>query len=149
MKLKKTIMTSAIILAYVNLLPYACRIWRGWDWVAQYLSAAPLFFAVFASLPAIPLIVLLLFRKVIPVTFVVSIIVTTTLLVYWHHAYDLASDAQAGIGLLVMPICAAVIAGVVGVLGGGLECFIRRQGKMIRTHDGIGAPADGKPESVV
>ena len=30
-------MGSVALVVYVNLVPYACRIWRGPDWVAQYL----------------------------------------------------------------------------------------------------------------
>jgi len=58
--MKKSVIGSVIILAYVNLVPYAGRIWRGVEWVAQYLPdeghrlSGLLFFGGFASLPAIP-----------------------------------------------------------------------------------------------
>jgi hypothetical protein len=135
--MKKTIISSFIILAYVNIVPYACRLWRGLDWVAQYFPCSNndpilmtllwiIFFIAFASLPAIPLVVVFLLRKRIPVTFVLSIIFATTLLGYWHHDYDLASDAQAAIGLLFIPILATILTSVVAGIIGTIEFFVRR-----------------------
>jgi len=127
-------------MAYVNLVPYASRLWRGLDWVAQYLpfsDKAPslitligiIFLVAFASLPAIPLIVAFLLRKWIPITFFLSIIVATTLLGFWHHNYDLASDAQAAIGLIFIPIYTTILTSVVAGIIGTIEFFIRRNGK--------------------
>jgi hypothetical protein len=138
--MKKTIIGSVIILAYVNLVPYACRLWRGLDWVAQYLPLpdegpslikllAIIFFVAFASLPAIPLIAGFLLRKWIPITFCLSIIVVTTLLGFWHHDYDLASDAQAAIGLIFIPIYATMLTSVVAGITGTIEFLVRRNRK--------------------
>jgi len=132
--MKKTIIGSVALVVYVNLVPYACRIWRGLDWVAQYLPdeghliSGLLFFGGFASLVAVPLIVTFLLRKKIPITFVASIIVATALLSFWHHNYDLASDAQAAIGLIFIPMYAAKITGVIAVIFGIIE-FVIRKGK--------------------
>ena len=131
--MKKEIIGSVALLVYVNLVPYACRLWRGLDWVAQYLPDKGhlifglLFFGAFASLPAIPLIVTYLRRRRNPITFVVSVIVATILLSYWHHNYDLASDAQAAIGLVFIPIYASVITGVITNILGWIESFIRKR----------------------
>jgi hypothetical protein len=131
--MKKAIIGSVALVVYVNIVPYACRIWRGLDWVAQYLPdqgklvSGLLLFGGFASLAAIPLVVSFLLRKWIPITFVVSIIVATALLSFWHHDYDLASDAQAAIGLAFIPIFAAIITGVVAAIAGVLEFLIRRR----------------------
>lgn len=132
--MKKAIIGSAAILTYVNIIPYACRIWRGLDWVGQYLPdnkdqliSGLLFVGIFASLPAIPLAVTFLLRKRIPVTFVLSIIVATTLLCLWHHNYDLASDAQAAIGLMFIPIMATMLTSVVAGIIGTIEFFVRRE----------------------
>ena len=134
--MKKAIIGSAVILLCVNLIPYACRIWRGLDWVAQYLPdnndhliLGLIFLGVFASLPAIPLIAAFLLRKWIPVTFVLSIIVATALLGFWHHNYDLASDAQAAIGLVIIPIMATMITSAVAGIVGTIEFIVRRSGK--------------------
>jgi len=134
--MKKAIIGSAVILLYVNFIPYACRIWRGLDWVAQYLPdnkdhliSGLIFIGIFASLPAIPLIAAFLLRKWIPVAFFLSIIVATALLGFWHHNYDLASDAQAAIGLIIIPIMATMITSVVAGIVGTIEFFVRRNGK--------------------
>ena len=101
---------SALILAYINLLPYLCRLHRGVDWAAQYLpdsdGSVPglLFLHAFASLPAIPLILALWVGKRARWALAGSFLVATVLLVHWHHDYDLASDAQAAIGLLFIPM---------------------------------------------
>jgi hypothetical protein len=130
--MKKSFIGSVIILVYVNLVPYASRIWRGVEWVAQYLPdeghrlSGLFFFGGFASLPAIPLMVAFLLRNLIPVTLVVSVIVATALLAYWHYDCDLRSDAQAAIGLVVIPMYAAMITGVVAGFTGLIEFLIRR-----------------------
>ena len=134
--MKKSVIGSVIILAYVNLVPYACRIWRGVEWVFQYLPdeghrlSGLLFFGGFASLPAIPLVAAFLLRKRIPVTLFVSIIAATALLVFWHHDYDLRSDAQAAIGLIFIPMYAAAITAIVAGLVGVIELLIRRDRKV-------------------
>jgi heme/copper-type cytochrome/quinol oxidase subunit 2 len=80
-------------------------------------------------LPAIPLIAAFLLRKWIPVAFFLSIIVATALLGFWHHNYDLASDAQAAIGLVIIPIMATMITSVVVGIIGIIEFFVRRRKK--------------------
>lgn len=134
--MKKAITGSAIIFAYVNIVPYISRIWRGLDWVTQYLPdkgyliSGLLFFLGFASVPAIPLILAFLLRKWIPITFVVSTVTATALLVYWHHDYDLASDAQAAIGLIFIPIYTATITAVIAGIVAVFELLIRRKRKV-------------------
>ena len=134
--MRKTVTYSLIILAYVNLVPYVCRMWRGFDFVAQYLPdkghliSGICFFGGFASLPAIPLFVVFLCRKNIPITFVTSIIVATALLVFWNYDYDLATDAQAAAGLIFIPLYAATITGVIAAITGSIEFLIRRRNKV-------------------
>jgi hypothetical protein len=138
--MKKTIIGSVLILAYVNLVPYACRLWRGLDWVAQYFpftAEGPILITLlgvillvaFASLPAIPLSAAFLLRKWIPITFFLSIIVATTLLGFWHHDYDLASDAQAAIGLFFIPIYTTMLTSVIAGISGTIEYLVRRNRK--------------------
>lgn len=134
--MKKAIIGSVVILLYVNIIPYVCRIWRGLDWVAQYLPdnnghliLGLIFFGIFASLPTIPLIAAFLLRKWIPITFFLSIIVATALLGFWHHDYDLASDAQAAIGLIFIPIVATLLTSLAAGTIGIIEFFVRRNGK--------------------
>lgn len=134
--MKKSVIGSVIVLAYVNLVPYACRMGRDVEWVAQYLPdeghrlSRLFYFGSFAPLPAIPLVVVLLFRTRLPVTFAVSILVATTLLVFWHHNYDIASDAQAAIGLIFIPMYATLITAVVSGFTAVIEFLIRRNRKI-------------------
>jgi hypothetical protein len=99
----------------------------------------------FASLVAVPLVVTFLIRKWIPITFVVSIIVATVLLSFWHHNYDLASDAQAAIGLIFIPMFAATITGVVAAVIGVIEFLIRKGRNLPTTASSTtnGPAADG------
>ena len=130
--MKKAILASVILIAYVNFAPYAFRMWQGVEWMAQYLPdeghrlSELLFFVSFSSLPAIPLVVVFLLRKWLPVTFAMSIFVATSLLIFWHHNYDIASDAQAAIGLIFIPFYATLITAVVSGFTAVIEFLIRR-----------------------
>lgn len=138
--MKKTIISFLIIVAYVNLLPYACRLWRGLDWVAQYFPCSNedpilisllwiIFFIALASPPAVPLIAAFLFRKWIPITFLLSIIVVTTLLGYAHYNNDLTSGSTAAISLVIIPVYVTVITSVVAGVIGIVEFLVRRRKK--------------------
>jgi len=35
--MKKAAIGSAVIVVYTDVFPYFCRLWRGAEWVAQYL----------------------------------------------------------------------------------------------------------------
>jgi len=145
--MRKDLILSLGILAYVNILPYASRIGGGITSVAQYLPDKGhfifglFFMGFFASLPAIPLILGLSLRKRIPITFAVSVIMATLMLWFWHHDYDLVSDAQAAVGLVFIPIYVAVITIVILVILGLIEVGVRkgltayRKGKSINLQN--------------
>ena len=128
----RNIVGALALVFYVNLLPYACRLYRGIDWATQYLPdkghllPGLLLFGGFASLPAIPLVALFWLRKHLPFTFSTASLVTPGLLVAWHHNYDLAADAQAAIGLIFIPIYAALLTGVAAVLTAGAEWIVNK-----------------------
>jgi hypothetical protein len=109
------IMISVCLFLFVNILPYACRLYRGAQWAGQYLPDSEhlfiglLFFQAFASIPAIPLILALWLGKRGQWALVFSFLATTVGLVAMHHDYDLASDAQAAIGLIAIPIFVAIV----------------------------------------
>jgi hypothetical protein len=134
--MKKNIVGSAILLLYIILLPYACRLYRGMDWAAQYLPdeghlvAGLLFFGGFASLPAIPLIAAFWLRKHVPVTFILSIVIATGFLAFWHHDYDLASDAQAAIGLIIIPLYASILTALVVAVIAVVELVVKKARKI-------------------
>ena len=132
-----------MILVYVNLLPYACRLWRGLDWVAQYFPCSDedpilisllwiIFFIALASLPALPLIAAFLLRKSIPITFILSKFVAMALLVYGHYDNDLTSSSTAVVSLIIIPIEVAVITSAVAGVFGTIEFLIRRNRKGVK-----------------
>lgn len=127
-----TLLGSAALIVYVNLVPYVCRMPRGVRWVKQYvpdeghLVEGLLFIGAWASLPAIPLIVALVLRKRLPATYAICVTAATALLVYWHHDYDMAADAQAAIGLIFIPIYVLGLTTAVGAVSAVVELFVRR-----------------------
>jgi hypothetical protein len=127
--MKKSTLGLLVILAYVNLLPCLCRLSRGLVWAAQYLPCPGhrlsgfLFLGVLFSIPAIPLCVAFLLRKRAPITYGVSVIVATVLLALFHYHYDLRVDP--GIGLVVMIPAIAAVTGVIALVTGVVEVFVR------------------------
>ncbi|MDD5676934.1 MAG: hypothetical protein PHW60_02955 [Kiritimatiellae bacterium] len=139
--MKKRTLVSCLF-AYVILLPYLCRLYRGFDWSLQYLPfglfnnvftelllaiIGILFFGFFSALSAIPTLLCLRYWKHVPVTFFISLAATTGLLVYFHHDYDIAADAQAAIGLIFIPLYTAVITTAIAGVSGLIELRIRRK----------------------
>lgn len=126
--------------AYVILLPYLCRLYRGFDWAIQYLPIglfnnlvtellfsipAVLFLAGFSVIAAVPMVLCILYWKHVRVTFFISFAITTGLLIYFHHDYDVAADAQAAIGLVFIPLYTAAITTVFSGVSGLIELLIR------------------------
>ena len=104
----------ALLAAYFIILPYLSRIGGGLDWVAQYFAPPDklvfglLFFGAFSAIPGIVLAALLTGRKrnsAMPM--VVALLVMTGLTIFFHYDYDLASDAQAAIWLIIAPFYVA------------------------------------------
>ncbi len=118
-KISRFALTALGFVLYVNTIPFASRLIGGLDWVSAYFPKPPdlvsglLFMGVFGSLPAIILVVAYAFRARAPIAFAVSLISTSSLLLYWHHDYDLSADAQAGLGFVFFPLYTFAIAGAV------------------------------------
>jgi len=118
---------SLLALVYVNVLPYLSRLWGGLDWVAQYLpdhgiaSVGMLFFHAFYSLPAIPLIISIWTSKTSRAPWVSTLAVVTILTVMANATYDLASDAQAAIGLIFFPFFIMLLGFVALGIGGYIQ----------------------------
>jgi hypothetical protein len=98
------------LVAYFVVLPYLSRIGGGLDWVAQYLAPPDklvfglLFFGAFSAIPGVVLAALS--RGNLPASrpaLVAAFVAMSALTVFFHYDYDLASDAQAAIGLVVWP----------------------------------------------
>ena len=95
-----------------------------------------LFFGVFASLAAVPSIAAFLHFRARRVTFFISIIVATALLSFFHHDYDLSSDAQAAIGLIFIPWIVMIATGVITFIVGMIESKVQKKTKMVEP-DGV------------
>lgn len=95
----------------------------------ELLFAIPgiLFFGCFSVLAAIPMILCIRYWKYVPVTFFISLATTTGLLVYFHHDYDLAADAQAAVGLIFIPLYTAAITTALSGVFGLIELLLRRR----------------------
>ena len=100
--------------AYFIVLPYLSRVGGGMAWVAQYLPppdkllSGLLFFAAFSAIPGIMLVALDSGRKRSSRRpLIIAFVLMSVLTVFFHHDYDLASDAQAAIGLVVVPFYVA------------------------------------------
>ena len=102
------------MVAYFIALPYLSRIGGGWEWVAQYVPPADqlisglLFFAAFSAIPGVMLVALASGPKGgSRRSLVIAFVLMSALTAFFHHDYDLASDAQAAIGLVVIPFYVA------------------------------------------
>ena len=116
-----------ILALYFIVLPYLSRIGGGLEWVAQYVPPPDklifglLFFGAFSAIPGVVLAsVALGSRPASRPAPVAAFLVMSGLTVYFHRDYDLASDAQAAIGLIVWPFY-VTIGGllVFGAVAGG------------------------------
>lgn len=119
---------SALI--YVNLLPYLSRLPYGMEWVKQYLpddgifSLGMYFFHTFYSVPAVILVLSIYSSKKYAIPFLSTFLVLTTITLFLNHDYDLASDAQAAIGLIFIPMIEAFFAALALGLGYGIQHLI-------------------------
>ena len=118
----RTLWRCGLIFVFFNLLPYLSRLPRGIQWVKQYLPdegmlvPGLLFFHAFNSLPAVVLIYPLATKKTSPLAFCLTFLTMSILIVLANKDYDLASDAQAAIGLVVFPLYIAGLGIAVHVL---------------------------------
>ncbi len=109
-------------------MPFLSRVPQGSKWVAQYLPddghliGGTLFFGAFAMAPAVAVFcAALISRPPFYFPVLISTLVAVAMLGYWHHDNDLAADAQAAISLIFIPIYAAALALVAGVVGIGIQ----------------------------
>ncbi len=130
-------MRVTLLAAYFIILPYLSRVGGGLDWVAQYLAPPDklvfglLFFGAFSAIPGVVLAALFTgSRRGSTLPLLVAFIVMTGLTIFSHYNYDLASDAQAAIWLVVAPFYVAAV-GLIAfcVLAGGEWLWRRGTGK--------------------
>ena len=131
---RSPMVTARIVVALIGIaLPYLARIpgmfSRGPDWLTSYFGSGLGAFVYFGAFNAINwgAIVLgsLAFRSIPAV--VVAAGVGFALPVYGHATLDLASDAQAAIGLIFIPIYSLPLVALGWLLGFGVDWALRRR----------------------
>ena len=117
-------------------MPFLSRIPRGAEWIGQYFPniLGLVLIGLFAMIPAVVVFVAALLSKP-PFYFPAlgSTLVAVVMLAYWHHDNDLASDAQAAISLIIIPIYVAVLSLAGGVVGVGFQFAVSLVHKEDRT----------------
>lgn len=108
----------AIVISGI-LLPYLVRIPGGSGWLQQYTGSGIggfLFIAVFNAIAwGAILSFTFLYKHKLPV--IAPVLFGFVPLAWVHSVYDLSSDAQAGVGLVFIPIYALAPIAVGGVIG--------------------------------
>ena len=108
-------------------MPYAVRIFGGWNWMDQYLGAGWQGFMFLQAFHAVAwvavLLISLLYKKLSTLWY--PVVIGLGLLGLGHATLDLAADAQSALALVFMPIYSLVPIAVGGLLG----CAIERRRK--------------------
>ena len=132
-KKKQKITYSIVAFIYMNLLPYLCRLPKGIDWVKQYLPdeghlvGGLIFFHCFYSIPAVLLVISIYTSKKYAIPFLTTFLSLTIVTIYFNYNYDLASDAQAAIGLIFMPIITSFTGSIALGLGHAIQYLINKK----------------------
>ena len=112
------------------LLPYAVRIPRGLDWLQQYTHTdigGYLFFGAFNAVAWGSLVALsFIFRR--PGPFLIPCLLGFAFLGWAHYNLDLASDAQAAVALIFIPIYTLVPIAIGAVIGYVVDRRLKRHG---------------------
>ena len=130
---RKVILVIVLLVAFVA--PYLSRIpgtiTHGSEWFWSYLPSfsAFMFFGAFNLISLIPLLVVGIFfvRGKFKVSFALATLTHLVSTFWFHHNYDLAADAQAGIGLIFIPIVVGAITLAVGAVSMLVEWLVNRR----------------------
>lgn len=113
------IATQILIVIVGIILPYAARLPRGTEWVGQYTGTGLNGFLMLEAFNAIAWGSLLgltfLIRR--PIAMLAPCLLGFGFLAWTHATLDLAADAQAGIGIVLIPIYALAPIAIGGVIG--------------------------------
>ena len=115
-----TLRNARILVVLVGLvLPYAARLPRGLDWLRQYTEVEPAGWLFFGAFNAIAWLAILgatfLYRR--PASVLAPAVAGFGFLAWVHATLDLASDAQAAVALVFIPLYALVPIAVGAVVG--------------------------------
>ncbi len=136
---KSAMVAARIAVALIGIaLPYLARIpgmvSRGPDWLTSYFGSglgAFVFFGAFNAINWGAIVLASLAFRSIPAV-VVAAAVGFALPIYAHATLDLASDAQAAIGLIFIPIFSLPLVGLGWLLGLGVDwAWRRRSGRAV------------------
>ncbi|MDQ6645902.1 MAG: hypothetical protein M3Y93_01550 [Pseudomonadota bacterium] len=124
-----TMNTSRVFVAVVGiLLPYLARLPGGADWLAQYSHGGPdawLFLGGFNAIAWVAIVAIsLLYRHA--ASLLAPSLLGFGFLAWAHGSLDLASDAQAALALIFIPIYALLPIGVGGMVGYVMDRRLRR-----------------------
>ena len=120
--------TARLLIVVVGvLLPYLVRLPRGWAWVDQYQPFAWQASLLVSGCNAIVWIALLLVSLAYryPVSLWLPVMAGFGFAGYWHAVTDLSADAQAAIALVLIPVYALGPIAIGGLLGYGLDRWLR------------------------
>jgi hypothetical protein len=111
------------------LLPYLVRVPRGWHLLSQYLDTSLAGALLLAGCNAIAwgaiLLATLAYRH--PVSVLAPALAGFGFLAYAHFGLDLASDAQAPIALVFIPIYALLPIAIGAIVGYVIDRILRRR----------------------
>ncbi len=113
------IATRFLIVIVGILLPYAARLPRGTEWIGQYTGTGLNGFLMLEAFNVIAwgglLALTFLIRR--PTAILAPCLLGFGFLAWSHATLDLAADAQAGIGLILIPIYALAPIAIGGFIG--------------------------------
>ena len=111
------------------LLPFLARLPGGLEWLKQYTDGGVegvLFLSAFNAPVWLGLLALtFVYRR--PASLLIPCVLTFGFLAFAHFSMDLASDAQAAVGLVFIPVLAVPLLVVGGVVGYVVDRIRARQ----------------------
>lgn len=132
-KLTKTLTNLLTIITIAIITPFISRLWNGLDYAISYclpFGAIEItvisFYVITSAMAAIPLIFIYLLKKHIPITFIISLLLSIFLLCLWHHR-GIIQDAQALMVFIIYPIYNIVITSLTIPVIGFVEHLYRKQ----------------------
>ena len=124
-----------LLLLISLLLPYAVRLPGGWDWTAQYLTLPPgaaMFLLGMNALVWAPLLALTWLYRDLRWLWLPAL-VGLGFLAWGHASLDLASDAQIGLAVAVLPVIALIPMLIAAVIAWWLD---RQRTRKLRPNAG-------------
>ncbi len=130
-------LAALLTVAYVNSLPFLCRLPSEADWVLMHWpssrSAQILTIAV-NSIPAIPLLLTVYLSRSSKLPLAACFVATSWTLVHFHRPFGSHPDAQDAIALLFIPVYAAIAGVGATALGSIVHLLVPRNRARLRAY---------------